>query len=508
MDKETLSNYGWIVICVLVLAVMLAFAGPFGNFIADAVKSTTAGLFGVNQNALGAAGITIDGQGFDGTINGGDPALNPGGVTIENNTYEYGDYIYTRQIISGNELGAQTLEEGQSLLKHYVEQELGMSWEEVLELYAQYDVTEEQLFESYGLTEETFEPTVFGDGWNVQLNLNVTDKNRTSYGPILESINGSSVVSMDFLFQDCKSLAEAPVIPNGIKTMSYAFSGCSSLVTAPVIPNGISDITYAFVYCTNMKTYVGSTDPDGDFSKFKIPSNVTSVAGLFNGCKKMTNVPTIPNKVTNMESAFQGCDLIIAPPVIPNGVTNLKNTFSGCTSLSITPVIPESATDIGGFLWGCSAITVAPIIPSKVTDVHYTFQGCTSLKTYVGSTDPDGDFSDYVIPDGVTTMMATFEGCINLTHAPVIPENVSNLYSTFFGCKSLTGVVVINTNKNFYREYGFVSGTTMGTSSDDEGVYGNCFHGVDMRNITLTGSASKNTLNLLGGTGYYWTPIS
>lgn len=64
MDKETLSNYGWIVICVLVLAVMLALAGPFGTFVADAVKSTTAGLFGVNQNALGAAGITIEDQAF------------------------------------------------------------------------------------------------------------------------------------------------------------------------------------------------------------------------------------------------------------------------------------------------------------------------------------------------------------------------------------------------------------------------------------------------------------
>ena len=45
MDKETLSNYGWIVICVLVLAVMLALATPFGNFISTAVKSTTQGLF-------------------------------------------------------------------------------------------------------------------------------------------------------------------------------------------------------------------------------------------------------------------------------------------------------------------------------------------------------------------------------------------------------------------------------------------------------------------------------
>lgn len=71
MDKETLSNYGWIVICVLVLAVMIALAGPFGTFVAGAVKSTTAGLFGVNQNALGAAGITIDDQAFADGGNGG-----------------------------------------------------------------------------------------------------------------------------------------------------------------------------------------------------------------------------------------------------------------------------------------------------------------------------------------------------------------------------------------------------------------------------------------------------
>ena len=69
MDKETLSNYGWIVICVLVLAVMIALATPFGNFIAGAIKSTTAGFFSVNENALSAAGITIPGQDFQDTEN-------------------------------------------------------------------------------------------------------------------------------------------------------------------------------------------------------------------------------------------------------------------------------------------------------------------------------------------------------------------------------------------------------------------------------------------------------
>lgn len=52
MDKETLSNYGWIVVLVLILAVMMALAGPFGAFIADGFQATTAGFFYTNDNAL------------------------------------------------------------------------------------------------------------------------------------------------------------------------------------------------------------------------------------------------------------------------------------------------------------------------------------------------------------------------------------------------------------------------------------------------------------------------
>jgi len=66
MDKETLSNYGWIVIAVLVLVVMIALATPFGSFISEAVQSTTKGLFDVNQSALNSTGlINIDNQEFD-----------------------------------------------------------------------------------------------------------------------------------------------------------------------------------------------------------------------------------------------------------------------------------------------------------------------------------------------------------------------------------------------------------------------------------------------------------
>lgn len=39
MDRKTLSHYGWIVVLILILSVMMAFATPFGEFIRTAVKS-------------------------------------------------------------------------------------------------------------------------------------------------------------------------------------------------------------------------------------------------------------------------------------------------------------------------------------------------------------------------------------------------------------------------------------------------------------------------------------
>ncbi len=97
MDKETLSNYGWIVICVLVLAVMIALASPFGQYVASAVENTTQGLFDVEQGALSAAGIDIADQKFEKptteitSISGGYYDLN--GNLKEHNTICHTDFI-------------------------------------------------------------------------------------------------------------------------------------------------------------------------------------------------------------------------------------------------------------------------------------------------------------------------------------------------------------------------------------------------------------------------------
>ena len=60
MDKETLSHYGWIVILVLILSVLLALATPFGNFIADGFKVAYNGLIDVTCKVLDIERPNID----------------------------------------------------------------------------------------------------------------------------------------------------------------------------------------------------------------------------------------------------------------------------------------------------------------------------------------------------------------------------------------------------------------------------------------------------------------
>ena len=95
MDKNTLSNYGWIVIAVLVLSVMIALATPFGQYVEQGVRATTEGLFNTSRNAVNSAfedlGVQIDDQTFEEGYTGvnGTPAseLPVKGKTLEEYTW-------------------------------------------------------------------------------------------------------------------------------------------------------------------------------------------------------------------------------------------------------------------------------------------------------------------------------------------------------------------------------------------------------------------------------------
>jgi hypothetical protein len=52
MERETLSHYGWIVVCLLIVSVMIAFATPFGEYMKSAANGVLGGIGDANENAL------------------------------------------------------------------------------------------------------------------------------------------------------------------------------------------------------------------------------------------------------------------------------------------------------------------------------------------------------------------------------------------------------------------------------------------------------------------------
>ena len=167
------------------------------------------------------------------------------------------------------------------------------------------------------------------NGWKVEINTDVTDKNQTSYGTILESINGQPVTNMSYTFRECTSLTTAPEIPNSVTNMYMTFYGCTALTTATVIPNSVTNMYPTFKNCTNL-----TTAP-------VIPNSVTSMHSTFSGCTALTTAPDMSKatSVTDMSYAFERCTALTTAPEIPNSVTIMYSTFSGCTALTGTITI-------------------------------------------------------------------------------------------------------------------------------------------------------------------------
>ena len=273
----------------------------------------------------------------------------------------------------------------------------------------------------------------FGKEWSVK----AINQSKDSYGEVLSEIAGKPVTSMHYAFAECKNLVVAPKIPESVTSLNGTFESCRSLTTAPTIPSTVTDMNCTFDWCTSLRTYVGSKDADGDFSDY-----------------------VIPNSVVDMTGTFVFCTAITFPPEFPSSVANVSHTFNECSQLCTAPVIPEGVTDVRGI-----------------------FANCGSLKTYVGSKDENGDFSNYkipssvtsvttmfrgtpitiapTIPDGVTDMACTFMSCWRLTTAPVIPSSVTNMKGTFRGCEELWTYAGSKDNNEDSDEYGNFSNYTI-----------------------------------------------
>ena len=171
----------------------------------------------------------------------------------------------------------------------------------------------------------------------------------------------------------------------------------------------------------------------------KIPSTVTNIALMCQGCSELVTVPKIPNGVTNMQATFNSCTLLETAPEIPNSVTNMRSTFAGCTSLITAPKIPNSVTNMQSTFNSCILLTAAPEIPNSVTNMRSTFAGCTSLKT-----------GPAIIPSSVTNMISTFNSCTQLQGTIEINANLTEFenYHDCFGMASTANGITLKITGN------------------------------------------------------------
>ena len=429
MDKQTLSNYGLLTVVTLILAVMLAFATPFGTYVGDGVVSVANGFVGASDEGLDEDNISNLEKQWDNKLNnnnGGSndiPDSGAGGITPDEpdippivdepptptirNDIIPDDATYTPKggtAITGN--GTNTFPDTV---------QTGDTYE-----YGDYIYKYNQYY-SGG---DSWESDKSQNGWGVR----VKDASKTTYGEILSEIAGQPINTMHKTFKSCTSLATAPTIPSSVTNMQYTFEYCTSLTTAPAIPNSVTSMTFTFYSCTSL-----TTAPT-------IPSSVTNMGQTFEYCTSLTTAPTIPNGVTDMSNTFFSCTSLTTAPTIPNGVTDMSNTFALCTSLTTAPVIPNSVTNMECTFVNCTSLTTAPVIPNSVTNMVQTFKGCTSLTTAP------------TIPSSVKYISYAFYNCRSLTTAPTIPSSVTNMASTFSRCTALTGTIEVNANPTSYSD--------------------------------------------------------
>lgn len=221
--------------------------------------------------------------------------------------------------------------------------------------------------------------------------VDVLDKTKTTYGPMLETICSKPITGL-----------------------GQTFFGCSNMTTIPKLPSTVEKLDGTFYGCSNLVTYEGSTDANGDFSNFVIPSNVKWLQSTFGCCQKMVKAPRIPE-----------------------GVTSVYKAFICCTNLTTVPTLPDS-----------------------VTSLDYVFSECYKISTYYGSADSKGDFSNYVIPSRVTRIAEMFSFSNGLKKAPRIHSNITDISKAFYGTGLIEAPVIPETVTYVGEAFGYCHNLT------------------------------------------------
>ena len=482
MDKETLSNYGWIVICTLVLAVMIALATPFGEYIKDGVWSTTNGLNDTLNKNMEIAGLSGSDSGDNsepdtsdfGGFRFGERYICTDAYDEYSALYDYYFYFYEDGsallgIISYNEemefpAGSFSYTDTEIIdttgeLGNFKISENGakieMLYEEDGEVISYLVFTHESLVDMGDESIDLDGYATFTDGRTL-----TWTELKTEFRGVTNKFIRSNT------FENCDTL-ETIVIPEGIVLIgSSAFEDCTSLknVTIPTTVKYIDNS--AFYYCYDIENlYI--TDLVA-WCNIEVGSSQTSpihfADNLYLNGELITDL-VIPNGVTEIKD-YSFSSAPITSITLPNSITSIgRDAFSFCQFTDI--IIPEGVRYIGKYAFeSCSSLKNVTI-PTTVTSIDsIAFSYCSSLENvYISDLTAwyNIDFTDtqsnplyyadnlylnnnlvteFVVPNGITEIKnCTFVNA-SFTNI-VIPETVTSIgNAAFHNCKSLISVTI------------------------------------------------------------------
>ena len=154
-------------------------------------------------------------------------------------------------------------------------------------------------------------------GWEVS----VDDKTKTTYGPILESIDSVPVVSLSNTFAGCANLIKAPIIPESVTIVDSLFENCTSLTD-------ISNVRFSSEVEYMYHTFAGCSSLV-DLGSFEFPNNIVLLEGTFYGCEMLTKVPVIPASISVLDYAFVGCISLTGTVTINGNPASCFGCFEG-----------------------------------------------------------------------------------------------------------------------------------------------------------------------------------
>ena len=186
-------------------------------------------------------------------------------------------------------------------------------------------------------------------------------------------------------------------------------------------------------------------------------SNVTTMSGMFYGCKALEFLPDISkwktNKITDLSSMFEGCETLESFSNISNwnvdNVKNMSNMFCGCESLEHLPDFSEWSTNnlenIDSIFQNCKNLNSLEGLEkwdmSKVINMSYVFKDCLSITKLK-------DISIWNTKK-VTSFSYMFADCKSLTSLPDLSkwntQNVKKMNYMFSNCIKLTSLPNIST---------------------------------------------------------------